>query len=125
MVKVGMGITLDIEVKEALSKYVNSSEVINAILKRELLSVDGIDTEIKKLEFEIRHLKEKKESIEKNYKDRVKNMPRGLKQEMSKIAGILKIHPDKAGIWSQVIIKRYGFIINGNELLKLAKGWKK
>lgn len=124
MSRTSLSITLEQEVIRLLDKQkTNKSELVNRILKKALLTEEGILGKIEFHKEQIRLLQEELDKLKQKNTEKIENISEGFKNKLKDVKRILDIHPEKLYIWKEILNKDYNGDFDEYDILKLIKRW--
>lgn len=122
MSKVSLSITVDNEIISLLGDN-RKSETINTILKRALITEEGILEEIEFHKQQIKRLEKELTELKERERRTIENIPEPLKIKLKDVKSILESHPNKLNIWVEIINRDYSLLITERDLKKMILKW--
>jgi len=101
----------------------NKSEIVNGILKRALITKEGIDEQIKHLKEQIEMLTQNRIKKEEQDKKRLEEIPEPIKERVQNAGEVLSRRPDKLEVWRDIINREFGLTLTTTEFVQLMERW--
>ncbi len=125
--KVSISVIIDSTINDYLEKKktmgISKSDMVNIVLKNNLMTEDGIKDQIEFKKRELARLEEEFNEFQRKKKELIENIPDVLKNKLTEVKGILDRHPELSNLWTKLINERYNQRLSEEDLMKLIERW--